>query len=190
VAGAGSIPVTSGWQDGPVPTSPPHPAPSRRARPALSRRALFRWSTITVTGAVTVGLTACAATDDEPEPDPLLSAAARARTDAATATALAATTPDLADALTAIADERAAHAEALDTEISRAAGVTDSTAPPPTTTAPAPTGPAPSVEELRARLTDSQRGAADLARTQRGFRAGLLGSISAACAAHTEVLLP
>jgi hypothetical protein len=42
---------------------------------------------------------------------------------------------------------------------------------------------------LRDRITKSQQSAADLARTQSGYRAGLLASISAACATEAVVLL-
>lgn len=157
--------------------------------PPISRRALLRWSTIAVTGAAAVGLTACGASDDDSEPDPLLAQAERARVDAATATALVAVAPEIGDALTAIANERTIHAEALDAETARAIGATDATTSPSTTTSPA-TGPAPTVEDLRGRLIESRRSAAELARTLQGYRAGLLGSISAACAAQTEVLLP
>lgn len=134
-------------------------------------------------------VTGCGITDDsEPEPDPLLAQAARARTDASTATALIAASPDLAAPLTTISSERTAHADALDAEVARAAGATTSDTPSSTTTAPA--AEAPTVELLRERLTQSQRSAADVGRTLQGFRAGMLASISAACAVQTAVLLP
>ena len=41
---------------------------------------------------------------------------------------------------------------------------------------------------LRARLTDSQHSAAELAATLSGYRAGLLASISACCGAHVAVV--
>lgn len=136
-------------------------------------------------------VTGCGITDDsEPEPDPLLAQAARARTDASTATALVALAPDLADPLTTISSERAAHADALETEIARAAGATTSHTPPSSTTTTAAAGEAPTVELLRERLTQSQRSAADVGRTLQGFRAGMLASISAACAVQAAVLLP
>ncbi|MFD6859566.1 hypothetical protein ACFWCF_19775 [Rhodococcus sp. NPDC060090] len=134
-------------------------------------------------------VTGCGTTDDsEPEPDPLLAQAARARTDASTATALIAASPDLAAPLTTISSERTAHADALDAEVARVAGTTTNDTPSPTTTAPA--AEAPTVELLRERLTQSQRSAADVGRTLQGFRAGMLASISAACAVQTAVLLP
>jgi hypothetical protein len=42
---------------------------------------------------------------------------------------------------------------------------------------------------LRERLWHSKRDTADLARVQSDYRAGLLGSISAACAAQAGVVL-
>lgn len=80
-----------------------------------------------------------------------------------------------------IADQRTAHADALDTEIARLT-------PPPTVseTAAAATGtaepvPAPALTDLSTALSDAGRSAADDARALSGYRAGLLGSISAAC---------
>ncbi|HET8994601.1 MAG TPA: hypothetical protein VFN32_12435 [Rhodococcus sp. (in: high G+C Gram-positive bacteria)] len=133
--------------------------------------------------------TGCGTTDDsENEPDPLFAQAARARADASTATALVALTPDLAEPLTTISSERTAHADALEAEIARAAGATTSYTPPPSTTSTI--GETPTVELLRERLGQSQRGAADTGRTLQGYRAGMLASISAACAVQTAVLLP
>jgi hypothetical protein len=51
-----------------------------------------------------------------------------------------------------------------------------------------PTAP-PTVEALRAQLAESRKTAADLARALSGYRAGLLASISAACAVQAGVLL-
>ncbi len=136
-------------------------------------------------------VTGCGITDDsEPEPDPLLAQAARARTDASTATALVVLVPDLAESLTTISSERTAHADALVAEIARAAGATTSYTPPSSTTTTSTPGEGPTVELLRERLTQSQRSAADVGRTLQGFRAGMLASISAACAVETAVLLP
>lgn len=155
----------------------------------MSRRTLLKWSSATLGGLGVLGLTGCGASDDDTaEPDPLLLPAARAHTDAATATMLIALAPDRADALATIADERTSHAAVLDAEIARVSAATTSTTAPPTTTA-APIDD-PTVEQLRERLTRSQREAADLARVTSGYRAGILASISAACAAQMAVLLP
>lgn len=139
--------------------------------------------------------TACSGSDtaaQSPEADPLIGAAARAYADSAAAVAAIALAPERGPALQTIADGRTAHATALNDEIIRAAGhYGDGTAPTiadlPT---PAPTPvPPPTVDELRTRLVRSQRDAADLARTQSDYRAGLLGSISAACATHAGIVL-
>lgn len=84
--------------------------------------------------------------------------------------------------------ERSAHADALATEIDRVAGgagVASSTSAAATTVQ----APPPTLDELRISLTDAQRGAADSALNESGYRAGLLGSISAACAVEVSVVL-
>lgn len=127
-------------------------------------------------------------TDAPPEPDAFIALAAAARTDAGMATALSAQSPGQAAALTTIAAERTAHAEALEAELLRANGpTTPAPEPSPATTAPATP---PTIDGLRAALASAQRAAADTARAASGYRAGLAGSISAACAAQNEVLLP
>ena len=135
-------------------------------------------------------VTGCGApSDEDDEPDPLIAQAQRARTDAALAGALVAVTPERADALATIGAERTTHADALDAEVARLVGATSTSPASSSTTVPLPAE-APTVELLRERLTRSQRDAANLARTLRGYRAGLLASVSAACATETAVLLP
>ncbi len=122
-----------------------------------------------------------------PEPDSFIAMALAARADAKTATDLSLLQPDLAAALATIASERSAHADALETELTRVSG--PSTAP----TEVAATGteaPPPTIDALRAALADAQRAAAESARADSGYRAGIAGSISASCAAQNEVLLP
>ncbi|WP_068160722.1 conserved transmembrane alanine RICH protein [Rhodococcus phenolicus] len=161
---------------------PPHPSP-------VSRRTLLRWSGAALGSAGLLTVAGCGTPSDETdEPDPLIAQAERARTDAALAGALVAVAPDRAEALATIGAERTTHAEALDAEVARLVGATPtSPTTPPTAALPAE---APTVELLRERLTRSQRDAANLARTLRGYRAGLLASVSAACATETAVLLP
>ncbi len=147
------------------------------------------------TGALAVAaagtLAACSEDHTPSTPDPLLAQEESARYDAAAAAAAIAATPDRAGALQTIATQRTAHADALRTEIDRAIGVYgDGTTPsyrvaPTTPVISAP----PSVPDLRTRLTNAQRSAADLSTQLSGYRAGLLGSISAACATHAGVLL-
>lgn len=157
-------------------------------------------------GALALGATAGCADDTVHEPDPLYEQETLARADAAAATAAVATDPARGAALSTVAAERTAHADALRAEIARVVGVYgDGTTPEhrtrtptalpaeptvdPVTGAAGGAGAPPSVPQVRDRLTRSRRSAADLARTQQGYRAGLLASISAACAAHAEVLL-
>ncbi|MEO9223267.1 MAG: hypothetical protein ABI251_16140 [Mycobacteriaceae bacterium] len=129
-------------------------------------------------------------TPDVATPDPLLVVSAAARADAAAATQLAATSPPQVAVLQSIAAERTAHAQALDAEITRAAGTSSpSSTPAPAVPAPvvAPT-PAPTAASLRAGLQEHQRAATQLAYTVAPYRAGLLGSIAAACATQLAVL--
>lgn len=156
-------------------------------------------------GVLAVGAVAGCTDTKVYEPDPLAAQEVLARADAAAATAAIAVTPQRHAALTAIASERTEHADALRAEINRVIGVFgDGTTPVHRTRQPAPSGSAaspaasgtettstqpPSIDELRTRLTNSQQSAGDLARTQSGYRAGLMASISAACAAQAGVLL-
>ncbi len=161
-----------------------------RFRPVNRRTALRLAGTGAVGAAALAAATGCAQ-ESELEPDPLLTQELLARTDAAAATAAIALDPQRHGALTLIASERTAHAEALRAEIDRLVGVYgDGTLPsrrqPQVTVAPA----APvDVATLRDQLAASQRAAADLASTLSDYRAGLLASISAACAVHAGVLL-
>ncbi|MFD1814206.1 hypothetical protein [Rhodococcus gannanensis] len=169
-----------------------HTGPSQHR--TMSRRAALRFGAVAIGAtAAAAGVAGCSSAEDEhdAEPDPLLTALDAARRDADAAAAGAAVTPDRAGALAVIAAERTAHADALAAEIARAAGE-DPTSPSTTTTAAtttaAPVTP-PTVDALRSMLAESQRGAASLARSLDGYRAGLTGSISAAVGAQQAVLL-
>ena len=142
-------------------------------------------------GLVLLSVTAAACGSAPPEIDPL-----QAQLDLATAdsdmarAATAAAAPPLVPALTQIAAERADHARALAVEIARAAGAPSPTTTVTTTTTTTATGtaaPPPSVKDVIATLRRSADGAAQLASTQSGYRAGLLGSISASCTASYAV---
>lgn len=150
----------------------------------LSRRSAFRLAGVVATGAF---VAACSADDADTVPpvDPLIAHAELARGDAAAATAAIAVLADRAPALQLVAAERTAHAEALTKEVDRAAGTSTTAVP----TSPAAPADPPTLDAVRGRLGDSQRRAADLARTLSDYRAGLLGSISAACAVHAAVVL-
>lgn len=155
----------------------------------FSRRALLRGAGIGL-AAVSAGsvLGACTLGESAPaEPDPLIALAAAARADDQTATELAILLPDRAVVLNTVAAERSAHADALETELGRATG-TSTAAPEPTESVPA-AAPQPTLDGLRTALAAAQRSAADTARQSSRYRAGLTGSISAACAAQNEVLL-
>lgn len=157
---------------------------------------LTRRTTLRLAGAGTIGvaaLAACGRDDKRAQPDPLIAHEQTARADAAAASAAIAAFPDQAGALKTVAAERGAHADALHTEIARVAGVySDGTVPAdatdPATVTPIAAVPA-SLAQLRDQISAAQRAAADTGRTLSGYRAGLLGSISAACGAQVAVLL-
>ncbi|MFF2082214.1 hypothetical protein ACFVVM_00460 [Nocardia sp. NPDC058176] len=171
------------------------------------RRSLLRLVGAGALGVPAVAvLAACAEDDTVHEPDPLAAQEVLARADAAAATAAIALAPQSQAALSTIATERTAHADALRTEIDRVVGVYgDGTTPVRRTgevTVPGPDGstvPASVVEsgaaqpldiaQLRDQLTRSQQAAARAASIESGYRAGLLASISAACATQAGVLL-
>ncbi|MEU4340428.1 hypothetical protein AB0H00_04020 [Nocardia sp. NPDC023852] len=176
---------------------------SEPRRATLDRRGALRLAGGGTVGILAIGALAGCGTDDVVhEPDPLAAQEVLARADAAAATAAIALAPQRHAALTTVAAERTAHADALKAEIDRVIGVYgDGTKPVHRTRANGPARPSspsavasgsavpPGVEALRAQLSESQKSAADLARTQSGYRAGLLASISAACAAQAGVLL-
>ncbi|WUD70069.1 hypothetical protein OHA40_26020 [Nocardia sp. NBC_00508] len=169
----------------------------------MDRRSALRLAGGGTVGILVLGaLAGCTEEDPVHEPDPLAAQEILARADAAAATAAIATAPERHAALSTVAAERTAHADALRTEIDRVIGVyADGTTPVHRTrangsgpsavaagSAVPPTAP-PSIDALRAQLAASQKSAADLARALSGYRAGLLASISAACAAQAGVLL-
>lgn len=170
------------WHHGRVLTSLPT-AP-------YSRRNALKIAGAASVGALTFGVTSCSDTGTATataEVDQLIAQADRARADATAASAAIALAPERVSALTTISAERAAHATALDDEISRAAGrAPGATTPTVTTTASVPPA---GIDSLRESLAESARDAGDLARTASGYRAGLLGSVSASCATQVVVLL-
>lgn len=176
-----------------------HPDPG--ARTPLSRRRVLAGGG---RGLLALALLGTAATacghSGGPEPDPLEAQLAAARHDRDLAAAAAKAAPrSLVPALLVVADERARHAAALVEELSRAAGK-----PTPTETAetkptadPSEPGtggtkpaPPPSVGDVLNALHASADSAAKLAPTLSGYRAGLMGSIAAACTASYSVGLP
>jgi hypothetical protein len=148
-------------------------------------------------GLALLAVTASACGSAPPEIDPLQAQLDVATADAAMArAATAAADPPLVPALTQIASERAEHAQALAVEIARAAGRPAPTATPETsetsgtsgtTTTTGTAAPPPTVKDVIGALRTSADSAAQLASTQSGYRAGLLGSISASCTASYTV---
>ena len=156
------------------------------AAPQISRRRVL----VGAAALAALGASACGSSPEPPQPDPLEAQLDLAQRDSQMAHAAAtAAGPFYAPPLNVVADERAAHSKALSKEVARAAGetATSSTTSPPTTAAPA--SPPPSREGVIAALRESADSAAKLAVNLDGYRAGLLGSIAAACTASVTVPL-
>ncbi len=148
-----------------------------------------------------LGLLGAACGQSPPKPPPvedLLGPLDQARKDSALAGAAAAATgnpPQIAAALAVVATQRADHARALSTEISRAAGKlasSSSETTSPSQAAPAgPPPPPPPISDVINSLRASAESATRLAATSPGYRAGLLASIAASCtASYTVALVP
>lgn len=180
------------------------------AVPVINRRGV-----LVAGGAALAVLGVCVSgCSDSPSKTPgveeLLGPLDQARRDSALASAAAAAIgnpPQIAAALAVVATQRAAHARALATEISRATGKlasssNDPTSPGPNPTGPSPTDPSPTdpppappppppvsdvIDSLRTAAEDASR----LVATSSGYRAGLLASIAASCtASYTVALVP
>lgn len=158
--------------------------------PTVSRRRVL----VGAAALAALGVTAagCAGTPSPP-PDlnDLTTALDRARSDSTLARDVAATVGGrLADVLTDIAAQRAAHAEALSDEIVRmtgqAAPTTSAVATPSTTSASVP---APRADDVIGALRASADSATHAAGALSGYRAGLLASIAASCTAAYAVAL-
>jgi hypothetical protein len=96
----------------------------------------------------------------------------------------------MAAALREVAALRTRHAEALVEELARAAGEPIPTETTAASTTSAPTGnpaPPPTVGDVVGALRTSADNAAKLVPTLSGYRAGLMGSIAAACTAAFTV---
>lgn len=170
-----------------------NPGPIEGPEPMLGRRRVLTGGG----GLLALGLivsTAAACGSSRPKgPDPLQSVLAAARSDSEMAAAAARTAAtQLAPALLVISAERARHASAVIEELSRAAGEPTPTsgvaaAAPTPTTAAGPAPPPPTVNDVVNALRQAGESAATLAPTQSGYRAGLLGSIAAACTTSATV---
>jgi hypothetical protein len=166
--------------------------------PVLNRRRLLASGGRGVLALALVGIAAVACgRSDPPAPDPLEAELAAARQDSDLAAAAAkAAPPAVAARLREVAAERNRHASALVEELARAAGkptptettsATASAAPPPSEKPVPP----PTVGDVVAALKKSADNATNLLPTLSGYRAGLMGSIAAACTtAFTVALKP
>ncbi|MEB4208671.1 hypothetical protein [Mycobacterium sp. 94-17] len=147
--------------------------------------------------------TACGKPAPKPPPvEQLLGPLDQARHDSTLAGAAATAVgnpPQVAAALTVVANQRASHARALSAEISRAAGklATSPTSSSSETPGPSPAQPAgpppppPPVSDVIGALQASADSASRLVGTESGYRAGLLASIAASCtASYTVALVP
>jgi hypothetical protein len=137
---------------------------------------------------------ACGAKTPPPDVSALVTQLDLARSDSQLAAgAASAARPPLAAALTTVVSERTAHAEALSAEITRVTGQSPSPATTPTSTSSMPTSgeplPPPTPHDVVVALANSAGSAAQAAAGQSGYRAGLLGSIAAACTAAYTVAL-
>jgi hypothetical protein len=165
-----------------------------RTLPMISRRrALVSAAALALLGATA----ACGTTPPSPDYTDLTAAMERARADAALADDAAAGLGPTAPgqrALIQVSAERSAHAKALSDELTRIAGpnaekwAASATATSTSTPPDAPAGHA-TVGDVVAALTQSARHAAELAAKLSGYRAGLLGSVAAACTAAYTVAL-
>jgi hypothetical protein len=158
------------------------------ALPTVSRRRVL----VGAAALALIGTTAAGCGSPAPHPDveALQAQLERAQADSRLAAAAAtAALPQVAPALNTVAAERAAHAQALTDEITRilAQAPSTSTTPSAATTTSAAAAKPPTTKDVIAALEQSADSAAQLAVTQSGYRAGLLGSIAASCSAAQTV---
>lgn len=156
--------------------------------PAPTRRAVLRGGAALALAAVGgTALAACSTgpTQRELDAEALVPLARQADAQRRQAEQLAPRETDYTDALKQVATERAEHARALTDEINRlnassAAAITAAAGEGATSL---------SLDQLRDALKASARDAADAAVAASGFRAGLLGAVSASCTALKEIQL-
>lgn len=156
--------------------------------PTVSRRrVLLGTAALALVGA---SVAACGSSEPDPVVEELAAQLERARSDSQLAADTAATARGgMVEALNTVSSERSAHAQALSDELVRMRGADAPTTTPTSTTEPPAT--APTVKDVIAALTRSADTATELAAKLSGYRAGLLGSIAAACtAAYAVALVP
>jgi hypothetical protein len=187
VAGPGGAPARQ-WQDVAVSRTLPVASP---ARAAFSRRQILAGGA--ALAVLSISAPACSSPPGPPAVDELESQLQRARRDSELAAAAAAATGDpVSAALKEVAAERTQHAQKLATEIARLAvnpTSTSSQTPSPTPTTSAVAAPPPKLSDVINSLRESAASANQLAITSSGYRAGLVGSIAAACTASYSVAL-
>ncbi|GAA3690160.1 hypothetical protein GCM10022238_03720 [Gordonia hankookensis] len=176
----------------------------------LTRRAVLRGGLAVTVG--TVAAATVAACDSGPSPEQITAAALvpladAAFADQASAQSLAPRTPEYANALGVVAEQRGEHAQALREEVARldeqtagrisvpgAATPSSASPPSPRSSAPpnSPSAPAPTastVDALRAQLARSARTAGDASVNLSGYSAGLAGAVGASVTSMVEVQL-
>jgi hypothetical protein len=132
---------------------------------------------------------ACGKPPPPPDLDDLMTQLDMARSDSRLASdAATAANPAVRPALAAVSSERSKHAEALSDEIARLTGE-PTTSSPTTTTTSIEQATTPTAKDVVAALRTSADSAAQTAAQLSGYRAGLLGSISASCTAAYTVAL-
>lgn len=159
--------------------------------PIISRRRLLAGGVVLT--ALTISASACSSPPVPPAVDELEAQLTLARQDSELATAAAVGVSQQAGAaLRQVAAERTQHAQALAAEITRLAPTSTSPATTSAVTTPSATAaPAPPLASVVTALKASADSARQLASTTSGYRAGLLGSIAAACtASYTVALAP
>lgn len=150
----------------------PHPLP---------RRALLRATVLGGLGVLTVPVAAACGSDFVDEPDPLLPLLRRAQADAAAAEALAGSVSGQAEAVRQVAAGRTEHARVLRAEVRRL------NRPEPEQPPDAPARTVADVGALGKRLTACHGEAAALVQRLPAYRAGLVGSVAAGCAALQQL---
>src|SRR5690606_14518738 len=165
--------VSHCWQDARV--------TFRSARSVLNRRALLRMAAFTALAIPTAsGLAACTSGYDD-APDPLRPLWLRASADAKAAEALAASAPESADLARELATIRSAHAEVLRMEVERL------NRPVPENGDPAPGATVDGIDALWTRIAEAREEALRLVDSVPRYRAGLVGAVSAGCAAAQQL---
>lgn len=153
-----------------------------RTTPGVSRRAVL-------IGLAAGAVAGCTTPAPPPPPDPLAALLDRAEADAALAAAVGAAVPALAGPAGEVVRVRGDHAAALKAEIERERPPPPSTTPAPPPAPPkAPSGEKAALAALVKGLTDAQEQATALVSTLPRHRAGMVGSIVAACASLREEL--